>query len=78
MTRRAMRKLSKQFCVALGAGVVFGSATCVQQVADGVGTGLSLTGATGVLGTEGSRAATNLGTGLDLVADLLQLARLRG
>ncbi len=75
MNRRATRKI-KQVCVALAAGLVFGSATCVQQVADAVGTGLSVTGATGVLGADGSRAAINLGSSLDLVADLMQLSRL--
>jgi len=74
---RPSKRILKQICVALGAGALFASATCVQQVADVVGTGLSVTGASGVLGADGSRAASNLGTGLDLVADMMQLARLR-
>lgn len=77
MTRRSQRKL-KQLCIAFGAGTLFASATCVRQVTDVVGTGLSVTGASGVLGADGSQAVTNLGVGLDLVADLMQLARLRG
>lgn len=77
MTRRKARVI-KQFCVALGAGLVFSSLTCVQNVADFVGTGLSLTGSAGLLGTDASQAATKLGVSLDAVADLIQLTRVRG
>jgi hypothetical protein len=72
MTRRRIRFL-KQVSVALGAGLLFGSLTCVRTVADTVGTGLSLGGATGVLGPN-SEAASVLGASLDLLADILHFA----
>jgi hypothetical protein len=75
MSRRTMRGIAR-IAVVLGAGFVFSSLTCVETTADLVGTGLSLTGATGVLGPDGSRAASNVGTGLDTVADIIQIARL--
>ncbi|MBN2559396.1 MAG: hypothetical protein JXQ75_00495 [Phycisphaerae bacterium] len=76
MTRRRFRWI-RSTTIALGAGFVFGSLTCVQNVADTVGTGLSITGATGILGGN-SQAASNLGAGLDFLADLLRFAPLGG
>jgi hypothetical protein len=75
MSRRTSRRIA-QICVALGAGMLFSSVTCVENAADLVGTGLSITGATGILGPDGSRAASNVGTGLDTVADIIQLAKM--
>jgi len=70
MIRRKIRWI-KQATLVLGTGLVFGSLTCVQNVADTVGTGLSVTGATGVLGGN-SQAASNIGTGLDFLADIIR------
>lgn len=70
MTRRKLR-LIKSTVASVGAGFVFGSLTCVQNVADTVGTGLTLTGASGVLGG-GSQAATAIGAGLDFLADMIR------
>jgi hypothetical protein len=75
MSRRTMRWIA-QLSVALGAGMLFSSVTCVQNAADLLGTGLSITGATGALGPDISRAAENAGIRLDTVADLIQLAKL--
>ena len=77
MSRRTMRRIA-QLSVALGAGMLFSSVTCVQSAADLVGTGLSITGATGVLGPDISRAAENAGISLDTVADIIQLAKVAG
>lgn len=68
MTRRRMRWI-KQLTAAVAAGWVFGSLSCVQNVADTVGTGLSLTSTSGVLGA-GGQAANALDSELDLSADL--------
>ncbi|HVP10051.1 MAG TPA: hypothetical protein VMV94_02570 [Phycisphaerae bacterium] len=75
MSRRTMRRIA-QISVALGAGMLFSSVTCVENAADLVGTGLSITGATGVLGPTGSQTASNVGTGLDAMADIMELARI--
>ncbi len=72
MSQRMLRGL-KSVTVALGAGLLFGSLTCVQNVADVVGTGLSLTAASGVLGNDAD-AAANLGAGLDFLADLIRFS----
>ncbi len=72
MKRKIVRRI-KQTTLALGTGFLFGTLTCVQNVADTVGTGLSVTGATGILGGN-SQAAMNIGAGLDLLADLIRLA----
>ncbi len=76
MNRRTLRWI-KRTTVALGTGVVFGSLTCVQNTADAVGTGLSLTGATGILGA-GSPAISAIGAGLDFIADLIRFSPLGG
>ncbi len=76
VTRRKLRMI-KQAAVALGAGLVFGTFTCVQNVADTVGTGLTITGTTGVLGGN-SRAATNIGAGLDFLADVIRFSPFGG
>lgn len=72
MTRRKLRWIKKA-AMTLGAGFVFGSMTCVQNVADTVGTGLSITGATGILGGN-SQTVSNIGAGLDFVADLIRFS----
>jgi len=69
MTRRKIRFL-KQVSVVLAAGLLFGPLTCVRTVADTVGTGLTLTGVSGILGPN-STSAEALGAGLDLLADVL-------
>jgi hypothetical protein len=76
MGRRSVRTITK-VGAALAAGLLFASLTCVENVADFAGTGLTLTGATGLLGTNGSQAATDLGVGLDFAADVMQVAQLR-
>lgn len=70
MTRRKTRWI-KQITVALGAGMIFGTLTCVRTVADTLGTGLAVGGSTGLLGPN-SAPATTLGTALDLLADLIR------
>jgi len=74
MSRRKLRWI-KKIAVAVGAGTMLSTATCVRDFADTVGTGLSLTGATGVLGGN-SQAASNAGAGLDLVADFIRFGSL--
>ena len=74
MTRRHFRSI-KRLTAALAAGWVFGSLSCVTNVADTVGTGLSLTSATGVLGDVG-KAANAIGAGLDLFADIVRFSPL--
>jgi hypothetical protein len=76
MTRQKLRWI-KKVTVALGTGAVFGSWTCVQNAADTIGTGLSLTGATGVLGGN-SQTASTIGAGLDFLADFIRFIPLGG
>ena len=76
MTRRKLRWI-KQATVALGAGFVFGSLTCVQNAADTIGTGLSITGATGLLGGN-SQTVSTIGAGLDFLADLIRFSPIGG
>ena len=76
MNQRKLRRITR-VAAALGAGLVLGALSCVQQGTDLVGTGLSVTGATGILGAN-SQAASNIGAGLDLVADLMRIAPLGG
>ncbi len=76
MTRRRLRWI-KKVTVTLGAGVVFGSWTCVQNAADTIGTGLSLTGATGFLGGS-SPTVSAVGAGLDFIADVIRFTPLGG
>ncbi len=76
MIQRKLRRITRM-AAALGAGLVFGALSCVQQGADIVGTGLSVTGATGILGGN-SQAASNLGAGLDFVADLIRFTPIGG
>lgn len=64
----------KQATLVLASGCVFGSLSCVQNLADSIGTGLSLTGLSGLLGAGGA-AVNNVGVGLDLLADLIRFAR---
>ncbi len=68
MSRRPLRRL-KNLTIALTAGCVFGSLSCVQTVADTVGTGLSITGA--LLGANG-QSASSFGAGLDFLADVIR------
>ncbi len=68
MSRRRIRRL-KNLTIILSAGCLFGSLSCVQTVADTVGTGLSITGT--MLGPNG-QAASGVGAGLDLLADILR------
>lgn len=72
-----MFRCFKSVTVALGAGLLFGSLTCVQNVADVVGTGLSLTAATGALGANAD-AISKVGVGLDFLADLLRFGPFGG
>ncbi|HKQ46751.1 MAG TPA: hypothetical protein VJZ71_01630 [Phycisphaerae bacterium] len=74
MTRRHLRSI-KRLTAALAAGWVFGSLSCVSNVADSVGTGLSVTSATGVLGDLGN-AANAKTADLDLFADTVHLTPL--
>jgi hypothetical protein len=70
MTRRRLRWI-KRMSAAIVAGWVFGSLSCVQNVADTAGTGLSPTEATGVLGTVGPTANAT-GAGLDVLAEIVR------
>lgn len=72
MPRKAHR-LIKTLSVSLAAGTIFGTLTCVQNVADTVGTGLAFSGVTGILGPASPGAAT-VGAGLDLFADIVRFA----
>ncbi len=72
MTRRRIRWI-KRLTAAVAAGWVFGSLSCVQNVADVAGTGLSLTSATGLLGPA-TQTASSIGAGLDLFSDIVRFA----
>lgn len=61
----------KALTVTLGAGVIFGTLTCVQTVADTVGTGLTITGTAGLYGNN-SDSTVQVGAALDLLADFLR------
>ena len=63
MTRRHFRWI-KRLTAALAAGWVFGSLSCVSNIADTVGTGLSPTSLTSVLG-DVEQTANATGAGLD-------------
>ncbi len=71
MTRWKLRWL-KTTAVALAAGALFGSLTCVQSAADTIGSGLTFTGTTGVLGL-GGPAAIAAGSGIDFLVNLGRL-----
>lgn len=70
MTRRQIRWI-KKLTITLGAGVLFGSMTCVRTVADTVGTGLTVGGVSGLLGPN-SQTATDIGVALDVLADIIR------
>lgn len=70
--RRIVRAL-RVAAVVLAAGYAFGPLGCVGTGADIVGTGLTLTGASGLLGP-GSQTAAAVGAGLDLFSDVVQFA----
>lgn len=70
---RRVRKLALLF----GAGMLFGGLSCVTTAADVAGTGLTVTGVTGVLG-DASQGATALGAGLSVFADLVKYTPLGG
>lgn len=72
MSNRTARKLRGLVLVA-STGVVCSALTCVMNAADAVGTGLSLTGVSGILGPA-SPAATSIGSGLDFIADVFRFA----
>jgi hypothetical protein len=76
MTLISIRRL-KKVALLLGAGVVFGGLSCVTTAADLAGTGLTVTGVTGVLG-DASQGATALGAGLSVFADLVKYTPLGG
>jgi hypothetical protein len=61
----------------MGAGLLFGGLSCVHGVADTVGTGLTLTAASGLLGPA-TQGVTAIGSGLDLLADLARFTRIGG
>ncbi len=63
----------KKLALVTTLGVAFNALSCVTAATDVFGTGLSLTGISGLLGPVGP-AATGLGTGLDVLADLLRFA----
>ncbi|MCB9853975.1 MAG: hypothetical protein H6819_12815 [Phycisphaerales bacterium] len=64
---------AKKLILVVSTGIAFSALSCVTAASDLFGTGLSLTGISGLLGPVGP-AATGLGTGLDALADLLRLA----
>lgn len=64
---------AKKLVLVVSTGITFGAISCVTAASDLVGTGLSLTGISGLLGPVGP-AVTGVGTGLDALADLLRLA----
>jgi len=70
MTLRNLMGL-RRIALVLGAGVLFGGLSCVTTAADLVGTGLTLTAATGALGNA-TQGVTAVGSGLDLFADLVK------
>jgi hypothetical protein len=72
MTRRHFRSI-KRLTAIFAAGWVFGSLSCVTNVADTAGTSLPLTGVTGVLGDAG-KAPDAIGPVLDLSADAVRLS----
>jgi hypothetical protein len=76
MTRRKLLWI-KRIALCLGSGVIFGGLSCVTTAADLVGTGLSLTAATGLLGGA-TQGATAVGSGLDWFADLVKFTPIGG
>ncbi len=58
---------------AVAAGWVFGSLSCVQNVADTVGTGLNLTSASGIVGPA-SQSVNAFGAGLDPSSNTVRLS----
>jgi len=68
---RQVHRLIKALSVSLAAGTIFSMLTCVRTVADTVGTGLGLGGATGMLGPASPGVAT-AGAGHDLFADTVR------
>ncbi len=74
MNRRMVRTV-KVVSLWLGAGALLSTATCVRDLTDLVGTGISLSTLTGAYG-EGSQAVSTIGAGFDLVSDLMRFARL--
>ena len=69
MTYRTFRWLKKATLV-LSTGLVFGTLSCVQNAADLVGTGISLTS----MLAPGGNVLNPFGVGLDFLADLLRFA----
>jgi hypothetical protein len=63
----------KKIALVVTTGMTFSAMSCVTLASDIFGTGLSLTGISGLLGPVGP-AATGIGTGLDVLADLLRIA----
>ncbi len=61
----------KKVTALLAAGWVFWSLTCVQNLADILGTGMALTGVAGALGP-GGQAVGAVGAGLDLIVDIVR------
>ena len=72
MTRRRIRWI-KRLTAAVAVGWVFGSLSCVQNVADTVGTGLNLTSATGILGPA-SQSVNAIGAGFDLFSSIARFS----
>lgn len=72
MTRKRLIR-TKKFLLVATTGVAFSALSCVTAATDVFGTGLSLSGISGLFGPV-SPAATGIGTGLDALADLLRFA----
>jgi hypothetical protein len=75
MTLKSVR-LVKKGALLLAAGILFGGMSCVTA-ADLVGTGLVVTGATGILG-DATQGVTALGAGLDVFANLVRYTPIGG
>lgn len=73
MNKRMVR-MAKRLGLWLSAGVLLSTVTCVRDLADVVGTGLSVGSLTGEFG-DGTQAVSSLGAGFDVVADLMRFAR---
>lgn len=64
---------AKKLMLVVSTGIAFSALSCVTAATDIFGTGLSLSGVSGLFGPA-SPAATGIGTGLDALADLLRFA----
>ena len=71
MTCRTLRRI-RLAMVALTTGTVFASLTCVQTAAETLGSGLTFSGTSGVLGL-GGPVAIAAGSGIEFLVDLARL-----